>query len=121
MKDEDGGTALRHLPRAMTSPRFAQDVVRSLRAEKPSPVRIVWKFATWCAMVMLLVAGIYAGSIHRQKQQQRLETLRAEHRRIQSELQQVKAIADEAPPVVVLENGDTRVIVDLNRNQQTFY
>ena len=39
--------------------------------------------------------------------------LRAEHQRIESELQQVKAIADDATPVIVLENDDTRMVVDV--------
>ena len=71
------------------------------------------------AMMVLVVGGIYAGRVRREHQ--RIESLRAEHRRIASELQQVKAIADQPPPVVVLDNGDTRVIVDLNRTGQTYY
>ena len=53
--------------------------------------------------------------------QERLAALRAEQRRIESELRHVKAMADDVPPVVVLENNDTRVIVDLDRTQKTYY
>jgi len=97
-------------------------VLRAVRAAE-MPVRTPmawWRVATSCAMVVLVVFGIYAGSMQYQKQQ-RLEALRAEHRRLETELQQVKAMADDAPPVVVLDKGDTRVIVDLNRTQQTYY
>lgn len=122
MKDEDVGVALRQLPRLTTSPRFASDVLRAVRtAQEPARAPMAWwRVATSCAMVVLVVFGIYAGSMQYQKQQ-RLEALRAEHRRLETELQQVKAMADDAPPVVVLDKGDTRVIVDLNRTQQTYY
>jgi hypothetical protein len=67
------------------------------------------------AMTLTLVVGIYAASVHRERQQ-RIEALRAERQRIERELRQVKAVVDDVQPVVVLENGDTRVIVDLNDN-----
>ena len=60
------------------------------------------------------------GHLHADKQE-RLAALRAEQRRIESELRHVKAMADDVPPVVVLENNDTRVIVDLDRTQKTYY
>lgn len=69
------------------------------------------------SLMLILVAGAYATSIHRQRLQ-RIRVLRAEHQRIESELQRVKQVADEAP-VVVLENGDTRVIVDVKQSRQT--
>ncbi len=62
------------------------------------------------AMVVILLVGTYAASVHRERQQ-RMQALRAEQQQIKSELHRVKAIADEAQPVVVLENGDTRVIL----------
>jgi len=94
--------------------------MRAIRAQEPSRARFVWKFATSCAMVMLLVLGIYTRSVQVHKQE-RLAALRAEQRRIESELRHVKAMADDVPPVVVLENNDTRVIVDLDRTQKTYY
>lgn len=76
-------------------------------------------------MMMILVGGLYATTVHRQRQQ-RLQELRAEHQQIQSELRRVKAIADDARPVVVLENGGTSVIVDVSdrrdrTNRQPIY
>jgi hypothetical protein len=68
-------------------------------------------------VMIVLLAGAYATSVHRERQ--RLQALRAEHQRIETELQRVKAFADEVQPVVVLENGDTRVIVDVKQNQQS--
>ena len=71
-------------------------------------------------MVFAILIGTYAASI-RHERKQRLEELRAERQRIESDLRQVKAIADEAQPVVVLENGDTHVIVDLKQKQESIY
>lgn len=95
--------------------------MRSVRATKtrawtrPPMLRLAMSFA----MMLVIVVGLYAG--HVQKQHARMDALRAEHHKIETELKQVKAITDEAKPVVVLENGDTRVIVDLNQSQQTYY
>ena len=61
-------------------------------------------------MAMILVVGLYAG-VSAQREKQKLNALRAERQRIETELQRVKAIADDAQPVVVLQNGDTRVIM----------
>ena len=121
MMDDDVGTALRQLPRAKTSPRFTSDVMRAVRGDvgRASARLPMLRFAMSFAMMLVIVVGLYAG--HVQKQHARMDALRAEHRKIESELKQVKAITDEAKPVVVLENGDTRVIVDLNQSQQTYY
>jgi hypothetical protein len=78
----------------------------------------VVRFMAVTSLMLILVAGAYATSIHRQRLQ-RMRVLRAEHQRIESELQRVKEVADEAQPAVVLENGDTRVIVDVKQNRQT--
>ena len=90
--------------------------MRAVRADAPSRARYVWKFATSFAMVLILAAGMF---LQRQKEVKEMNALRAEHRKIESELKQVKAVADEAQPVMVLDNGQTRVIVDLN--QATYY
>jgi hypothetical protein len=88
-----------------------------------SSARFAWltpavRFVAVTSLMLILVAGAYATSVHRQRLQ-RIRTLRAEHQRIESELQRVKEVADEAQPAVVLENGDTRVIVDVKQNRQT--
>jgi septal ring factor EnvC (AmiA/AmiB activator) len=67
-------------------------------------------------MVLIIIAGTYAASLR--QRQQRLQSLRAEHQRIEMELQRVKAIANESQPVVVLENGDTRLIVNRDNPKQ---
>lgn len=77
----------------------------------------MWRMLAATAMMLILVAGGYATSVHRERRE-RINALRAEHQRIESELQRVKAVAEEAQPVVVLENGDTRVIVDVKQSQR---
>ena len=118
MTDNEVGAALRRLPRATTSPRFAADVARTLRVEPRA--RAPWRLAAAYAMVFVLLVGTYAASMHRERRQ-KLDEIRAEGQRIESDLQRVKAAADDAQPVVVLENGDTRVIVDLKQRQQSIY
>jgi hypothetical protein len=95
-------------------------VARALRPEPRSRARAAWRLAAAYAMVFVLLVGTYAASI-RHERLQKLEEMRAEHQRIESDLRQVKAIADEAQPIVVLENGDTHVIVDLKQKQESIY
>lgn len=75
------------------------------------------RFMAVVSVMLILGAGVYGASLHRQRQ--RIKALRAEQQQIQSELQRVKQVANQAQPVVVLENGDTRVIVDMKQHQQT--
>ncbi len=70
------------------------------------------------SLMLILAAGIYGTSLRLQRQE-RIKALRAEHQQIESELRRVKAAANQAQPVVVFRNGDTRVIVDVKSNQQT--
>lgn len=102
---------MRRLPRTSASPRFTSDVLRRLHASQETrQPRVTFRFAAAFAMMLCVALLAYkTNAVH--QRHQRLDALRAEHRRIQTELQQVKAIADDPRPVVVLENDDTRVIV----------
>jgi uncharacterized membrane-anchored protein YhcB (DUF1043 family) len=84
--------------------------------------RGVLRLAAATALVVTIVIGMYAVALR--QREQRLESMRAERQRIESELQRVKAMADESEPVVVLENGDAQLIVnrqDPHRKPQLFY
>jgi len=73
-------------------------------------------------MVLMIVAGLQINAAR--QRQHRLESLRAERQRIETELQRIKVMADESKPVVVLESGDARLIVNRNnpkQNPQLFY
>ena len=67
-------------------------------------------------MTVMLVAGTYAASIYRARTE-RIAMIRAKRQRIESELRDVKALAREVHPVVVLENAQTRVIIDDQANR----
>ena len=108
MNEADIGNAMRQLPRAKASPRFKPEVMR--RAGEHRRTRVVWRLAAVTAMVLMIIAGTYAASLR--QREHRLESLRAERQRIELDLQRVKALADQSQPVVVLENGDTRLIVN---------
>lgn len=68
----------------------------------------MWRYAAAFALTCCLVVfGIHAMQLRTQR------GLRAERQRIHTELQQVKRIAGEQRPVIVLENDDARFIVDV--------
>jgi len=117
MTNDDVGKALRRLPRTAASPRFKSDVIRAVSVQQHP--RMMSRLIAATAMI-LLVVGTFGASIYRQRQQ-RINALRAETQRIESELQRVKAIADESEPIVVLENGDTRVIVSNQQSKPIYY
>src|SRR4051794_20504277 len=116
MMDDDVGRTLRQLPRAEASPRFKSDGLPAMRGRRRP--RIVWRLLAATAMLLVLVAGTYGASLHRQRQ--RVREVRAQLPQLRSEIHRVKAIADEVHPVAVFENGDTRVIV-ANRHSQPIY
>ena len=119
MTDEEIGKALRLLPRAAVSPHFKSDVLRTIRTG-PQPRVIIWRMAAATAMMLLLVVGTYGASLHRQRQQ-RIRAMRSESQQIASELRRVKAKADQVEPIVILENGDTRVIVANQQSTPIYY
>ncbi len=102
---------MRRLPRTNASPRFTSDVLRRLeQGRSHSHARATWRFAAAFAILLCVaVAAFETSAIH--SRQQRLDAMRVEQQCIETELQQVKAIADDPRPVVVLENDNTRVIV----------
>lgn len=71
------------------------------------------RVATAFALVLCVFAAINASMIMRAHQREKLDRLRAEHQRIEADLAAVKKLASDVEPVVVLENDDTRVVVDL--------
>lgn len=89
-------------------------MLRALDSEEPRRAPAIWRLAAAFAMVICVVA-IAQITISSQQQRTRMELLRAEQQRIEAELAEVKKIADDAEPVVVLEDGQgTRVIMDLD-------
>lgn len=102
---------MKRLPRTNASPRFTSDVLRRLEERRNNGhARIAWRFAAAFAMMLCVaVLALETSAVH--ARHERLDALRAEHQRIETELQQVKAIADNPRPVVVLENDNMRVIV----------
>lgn len=88
--------------------------MRALHREEPRRTPVFWRVAAAFAMVICLVA-VAQFAVIQQQQRARMETLRAEQQQIEAELEAVKKIADDAEPVVVLEDGQgTRVIMDLD-------
>ena len=121
MTDEQIGKALRRLPRAEASPRFKSDVLRAIRSRSgEQQPGVVWRMVAATAMMLLVVIGTYGASLHRQRQQ-RIRAMRSESQQIASELRRVKEKADDIEPIVVLESGDTRVIVANQQSTPIYY
>ena len=121
MTDEQIGKALRRLPRAEASPRFKSDVLRAVRSRSgEQQPGVVWRMVAATAMMLLVVIGTYGASLHRQRQQ-RIRAMRSESQQIASELRRVKEKADDIEPIVVLESGDTRVIVANQQSTPIYY
>ena len=108
---------MRVLPQTKASPAFTSDVMRRIRQERCA--RRGWQTVTWRASAALAMAACLAIIVHgaltvHNTQRQRADALRAEHQQLEAELEQVKKIAGEAEPVVVLEDDHgTRVIIEL--------
>jgi uncharacterized protein YlxW (UPF0749 family) len=76
-------------------------------------VHFVWRLAAALAMTACLVLVVQFAVIEH-AQHRKYEVLRAEQEKLQADLQAVKKRAEDAQPVVVLENDrGTRVIIDL--------
>lgn len=116
---------MKRLPRTNASPHFTSEVLRKARDGRYVTGRragglYTFRFAAAFALMLCVAALAYETAIVHQRHQ-RLDALRAEHERIETELQQVKALAADQRPVVVLENADTRVIVPAADRQSIRY
>lgn len=104
---------MRVLPRVKASPAFTSEVMRGLRRREVRQTPFVWRLAAGFAMALCIVAVVYVANVQYDRRERM--ALRAERERIEAELADVKKIANEAEPVVVLENDSgTRVIMDLD-------
>ena len=107
MNEFEMSDALKQLPRVSASPRFTSEVMERLQGRRRSPVlRYALALATTFCLVLAIVhsASVRAG-------EQRRSELRAEQQRLATELERVKARAENPQPVVVLENDETRLIL----------
>jgi hypothetical protein len=86
----------------------------SCRRTEERHVPFVWRLSAGFAMAACLAILVHGAlTVHAQRQQ--VAELRVERQKLAAELQEVKKIANEAEPVLVLEHDDgTRVIMDLD-------
>lgn len=110
---------MRSLPRANASPRFTSEVMRKARGAAEPRRPFVWRMAAAFTMVACLGIVVQV-AVMEQAQRRRYAVLRAEHEKLQADLQSVKKSAEDVEPVVVLENDSgTRVIVSLDRDRDS--
>ncbi len=115
MAEMEPGTCMRALPRVKASPAFKSDVLRAARRvgleRRPA---FVWRVAAAFAMAACLIAVVQLATLQ-YRHRQRLDALRVEQQQLQAELAAVRKSADDAEPMVVLENDrGARVIMDLD-------
>ncbi|HEX7154696.1 MAG TPA: hypothetical protein VF618_24635 [Thermoanaerobaculia bacterium] len=110
---------LQTLPRTSASQRFTSDVLRAVRRTRdeetvaPRRLALSWKLSVAVAVALSLVVVVRL-AIVQHAHENKLQVLRAEHQRIEAELAKVKEAATEADDnIVVIEDGDTRYIVEL--------
>ena len=116
MNDTRLGDSMRALPRVKASPAFTHEVMRKVRRQEACAQDrpLVWRVAAAFAMAVCLVAVVQL-AVMQQRHRARTLALRAEQQRIAADLDAVKKVAEQAEPVVVLENDNgTRVIMDLD-------
>jgi Tfp pilus assembly protein PilN len=119
MNDTQLGDWMRSLPRANASPRFTSEVMRKARGAAEPRRPFVWRMAAAFTMVACLGIVVQV-AVMEQAQRRRYAVLRAEHEKLQADLQSVKKSAEDVEPVVVLENDSgTRVIVSLDRDRDS--
>jgi len=105
---------MRSLPRAKASPSFTSEVMRKARGGAETRRPFVWRMAAAFAMVACLAVVVQIAVVE-QAQRRKFAGLRAEQQKLQQELQAVKQSAQDAEPVVVLENDrGTRVVMDFD-------
>ena len=116
MNDLQISDSLRALERVKASPAFTSNVMRAI--DSPPQRRSTWSAAIAVAAAASLTLVVTA-TVNYQVEKSRLEALRAERQSIEAELQNVKRIAEEVEPVVVLENDHgTQLVLDLDSTPQ---
>ena len=104
---------MRSLPRATASSSFTSEVLRKARSEERR-TPFVWRMAAALAMVACLAVVVQLAVIE-VAQREKYASLRVEQEKLRADLQAVKKSAEDAEPVVVLENDrGTRVIMDMD-------
>lgn len=112
MNEQELSGLIRALPRTSASPSFDREVTRKLGAVEHRETRPAWRLAAAFAVVAFLLLGVQFAVI-RHAESERMEALRAEQQELKAELEAVKQLAQDAEPVVVLENDEgMRVILD---------
>ncbi len=118
MPDDPARAALDALPRVRASQGFTSRVMQRIGAEQnPShPATLRWIAAAVLGVTLLGTGALY--TLRRVDEGQRLQSLRAEHQAIRSELSEIERMAPAEEPVIYL-GSDSRsdYVLDLRRNR----
>jgi hypothetical protein len=112
MNDDDLSNLLKKLPQHQASPEFTDRVIARLDApaRTAGSVNRRWVFAAAVAAIVGLWLGASAldQRAERREAAERLEAMRAEYRALELELEELRALATDAQPV--LELGSTEQV-----------
>ena len=107
---------LRSLPREEASEHFTQDVMRRtrpVRASSRTPGRMI---LAWTTTVVILITGATGALVMRQREQDHLESIRAEQQKLKRELEELKRISEGISPVLRIDGSDgVEYVLDLNQ------
>lgn len=107
---------LRSLPREEASEHFTREVMRttrSVRGSSRTPARMI---LAWTTAVVILITGATGAFVIRQREQDHLESIRAEQQTLKRELDELKRISRGISPVLRVDGSDgVEYVVDLNQ------
>lgn len=108
--DSEISQLLRSLPRTKASDAFTRNVMRKL--EVPDSVRW-WRYGLVPAAVALTVAMLAGHHALETREENQMQILRVEQKRLSLELEQLKNSTPMEPVLYVGSNGTTDYVVDL--------
>lgn len=114
MNDDDLRRALRSLRASRARPGFTARVLARTRAAEREPRWTPLRLgAAGAALVLALAAGVWLGRARPPAPETRLLELRAEQRNLEAELRAIERTAARAGPVLLLDAGETDLVLDL--------
>jgi hypothetical protein len=116
MSDDPIGGLIRSLPRTEPSAGFTRRVMSRIDGarERRTPLRAKLAWAT--AVVAVVVSSVGGGMAwQKQREEARVEAMRAETARIRAELERVRARARESNEIYLGESGDREYVLDLRQ------
>ncbi len=116
MTDDRIDRLIRSLPRTEPSPGFTRRVMERIEARGRGPVRASFRWAHAAAVAVIVVMSLGGGiAWQRDREERRLEVLRAETARIRTELDALRTQTHQADEIYLGQSGDREYVLDLQQ------